>query len=879
MKIFKFFKKLFFWSFGIVALIALAAVVLGYFYQDRVHLMAIEELEKELDARIELRETDISFLTSWPNVTVELEGLHVNPKEADPAFELFSVENAALTVDFWSFFSDQYKITKVALDRPNVNLLADKQGNWNYDALMKSEDKTSESTDSSSVRFELEKIEIQQGAFQLLDHKSPMHVQLGQIDLQVKGDLYQKVTHLAGEGNVYVDKWQMDGINYVTKRWVALTTDLQMDFSTGEEFEITSAELQMEKLVLDVTGSVVRVADDYNLNLAFLTNDNTFESFLSLLPANVLDTGHEYAYAGDFKLNGTVKGLLGKTQNPEIYAEYQVRNGSLQYEGYSSRLSEVFMEGIFHMKGNDLTNSYFSIDTLRARLHENELMAHMHLGDFNKPLLDFEVNGAVELADLKDFYPSFADSTDLRGLLLVDLRSRGLIDDYKEQRFSAIKNQGWMETERIYIQDPRIRFPVEELRGKIEFSNDWIAVPRLQGKAGSGDFDLYGRIDQYMPFFFDSTGYMQARVKVKSGNLDLNEWLASDEVAVPVDVGPGETLPLTPYDLSLPQRIDLTADLVIDRFALEDMRAKKVEGKIHWRDDHLDIPRLTLESMEGRALINGEFDFHGTEGLTLNTHVAVDDIQINEALKNFRKWADFTTFEDHLYGRYTGKMHIKGGVDKYLELEEEKLWVDGQATIRDGELYDYEPLEELSLFIKMEKLKDVKFSTVTTTFSIENGDFIFPEIFVEAIDYQFYLEGRHGLFDDSLDYRMKIVMPHLLAKKSKNTEVVDYITLEEEETKESVIPILITGTMDDIHFKLDRKYVKNSIKENIAAEKEEVKIAFQEEVDYLFGEQDTLSVGDFIEIQPDPDGEDKRIIPEAWAEKLKNPFKRKKSMD
>ena len=66
------FKKILKWSAISLVSLILLLVFLGYLFEDRIHLYAIKELGKALNARIEVRETNVSFLRSWPSVRVEL---------------------------------------------------------------------------------------------------------------------------------------------------------------------------------------------------------------------------------------------------------------------------------------------------------------------------------------------------------------------------------------------------------------------------------------------------------------------------------------------------------------------------------------------------------------------------------------------------------------------------------------------------------------------------------------------------------------------------------------------------------------------------------------------------------------------------------------
>ena len=147
-------RKVLVWAPGSLVGLLLVLIALGYIFEDKLHLLAIRELGKSLNARIEVDETEVSFLKSWPKVRVELQGLRINPVNENHPYDVIAIDNAQFTIDFWSIFSDKYQISGVNLREPNFTLSVDEEGSMNIaDMFQPPVDSTATPEDSSALVF------------------------------------------------------------------------------------------------------------------------------------------------------------------------------------------------------------------------------------------------------------------------------------------------------------------------------------------------------------------------------------------------------------------------------------------------------------------------------------------------------------------------------------------------------------------------------------------------------------------------------------------------------------------------------------------------------------------------------------------------------
>ncbi|HPH16238.1 MAG TPA: hypothetical protein PK029_03640 [Bacteroidales bacterium] len=65
-------RKISLWTGGIIAGILIITSVLSYIYKDKIIAFVTQELSKQLEGEIRIGTIDISFLNSFPNVSIQL---------------------------------------------------------------------------------------------------------------------------------------------------------------------------------------------------------------------------------------------------------------------------------------------------------------------------------------------------------------------------------------------------------------------------------------------------------------------------------------------------------------------------------------------------------------------------------------------------------------------------------------------------------------------------------------------------------------------------------------------------------------------------------------------------------------------------------------
>jgi hypothetical protein len=167
-----------------------------------------------------------------------------------------------------------------------------------------------------------------------------------------------------------------------------------------------------------------------------------------------------------------------------------------------------------------------------------------------------------------------------------------------------------------------------------------------------------------------------------------------------------------------------------------------------------------------------------------------------------------------------------------LDIDENSIYVKSNITIENGELIDFEPMLELSKYLKGADLKSVKFSTLTNTIEIKNRKIFIPLMEIKSSALDITASGEHT-FDNIVDYKLRLYLSQILGKKVKqqNTE---FGTIEDDGLGRTMIHLSMKGPMADPKFDWDRKSVEKKITEEVKNETKTFKSLLKEE----FGKKD-----------------------------------------
>ena len=134
----------------LIVLLSLIALLFasGYIFRGKIVSLVKAEINKNINAKVDFREVDISFFRHFPKVSIGLDELQVTGIGYFAADTLLSAKRLDAAVDIMSFIRGKnMSIYNLSLDAPRIHALVNKQGLANWDIAK--EDTTATDADFS----------------------------------------------------------------------------------------------------------------------------------------------------------------------------------------------------------------------------------------------------------------------------------------------------------------------------------------------------------------------------------------------------------------------------------------------------------------------------------------------------------------------------------------------------------------------------------------------------------------------------------------------------------------------------------------------------------------------------------------------------------
>ena len=180
-KIFKILK----WFSGISLFLFLILTLLTQIYQDKVGELVVKELNKTLKKEITVESVDLSLVQYFPKAAVELTNVNIPDSKNGT---LLNARTMALKFSLFSLFGEKIKIETLDIYSGSLNILTDKNGGFNYDIFLVSEEEASDVEKSSDLKLGIKQANL-----------DDIHLIYENKQLQQSGIVHLESLNLSGE--------------------------------------------------------------------------------------------------------------------------------------------------------------------------------------------------------------------------------------------------------------------------------------------------------------------------------------------------------------------------------------------------------------------------------------------------------------------------------------------------------------------------------------------------------------------------------------------------------------------------------------------------------------------------------------------------------
>ena len=735
-------------SIGIIILLMLLLPIL---FKGKIKDQIQGEINSNLNASVSFGKIGLSFFSHFPDLTLRVKDLIIVGTDEFRQDTLAGIPALSLTINLRSVIrGSEYEVKRIHLDSPRILLKVSKDGKVNWDIVKPSE--TADSTVSpSNFKVQLKKIMITDADFIYDDAEIPMYFEVNELSGELSGDMTADITNLDIDAMANAVTAEYDGIRYLSAVKAQLVTNLSSDLAKWV-FTFKDASLMLNDLHLFAGGYFAMPEDGYDMDISFSAKENTFRSFLSLVPAIFSKEFGSVKTEGTLQFNGFVKGKCTDIQMPSFGLNLKVNDGMFNYPSLPGSVSDIKIDASVTNPDGNADHTVIDVPVFYLKMMQNPVDASFTL---KTPISDPEINGKIKatinLADISRIYPLGA-KTVLGGLINADIQLKGQLSALDKGEYDQFKASGYASASDVVFSSPDLPQAVKVNSARFDFSPAFISLGGLKMSIGPNDLAAGGRIENYLAYFLQENGVLKGSFSIASTNMDINSLLT--ESAPATEAGDSLTLGI----VEIPGNMDLLLNSQFDRLVYDNYIMQQVSGKLQVKEKTLYINELKADMLGGLVGLRGSYSTIDPKKPDIDLSLDIIKANVKETFRTFNTVQAFAPVAGKLNGDITAKLEFKGALKP--DMMPELASISGAGRI----LSDLLSVDNLNTFnviadvLKMEKLRKPSIEKVNLSFDLLDGKATIKPMDFKLASYRSTFSGTIGL-DQAINFVLNLEIP------------------------------------------------------------------------------------------------------------------------
>lgn len=800
------FKRILFYTSLVVAVVLISASASVWLFKDRIIQQFIREANKSLNTPIKVGKVDVSAFEDFPRVAIVFHDVYIEDSHRGN-YPLLTAKIISFSINPVEVWQGNYTIRGLKIVDSETNLKIDPDGKNNYTVLKPGE----ANGDGGAVKFDLRNVRLETTRvhYKDLQRKQEHHFQSDQLvaSIGVDNDQYT----IIAKGDATTEQIGIGSNAFLAGKRFEVDANLVYD-DLNKNVHIGPSTLLLHKATFEISGSY-DFKEKNLIDIACEGKNTDIQTLLSLLPESMTQRFLKYESDGDIYFNLSVKGEISDRVEPYITARFGCANTTLFHPDYQSRIEHANLDGSFASPSlNDLSKAVLFLKNITGELNQRAFEADFSIQNFEDPSVTLAFKGDLEAQSLLEFYP-VEDVEEVTGDIGIDISFEGRTANLKRKATAQqVTTSGSIVLNQLQFLFGKQKVPFQNLNGALQFTNNDLALSNVSGSFGNSDFVLNGFFKNIITFLLFEGQPIGIETDLRSGFLDLDQLFA---------IGFGSKSG-TEYQFSISPLLYLNFNCDVKSMHYKRFKPRQVRGNLLVKNQTAVARDISFQAMGGKLELNGILEAKNPKAMDVVSSFKLSGIHIDSAFYVFENFQQTFIEHKHLKGQADADVALEMVLNEKLKLFQETLIADISTTIRNGELNNFAPMQNLNKYIDDESLNRLRFADLANDIHIENKVIYLPQMEVKSNVSTIQISGTHT-FDQHIDYR--VIAPLRNRKKIDPDEA--FGAIEDDGTGQSKLFLKIVGTTDDYKVSYDKEAVKKKIVSDLKKEVKELKDAFR----------------------------------------------------
>lgn len=835
-----------------VLLILLLALILPFVFKGTITDLAREEANKNLNAKVNFQDINLSIFKSFPNFYLGIEDLTIIGLDDFEGDTLAYIPELGVAIDLFSVIKGStYTINKINIQSPAILVKTLENGKANYDIAPESdpamETPEPEEANEEGFMLKLKRVIISDAIFVYDDQAGNINLSLNGLNFSLSGDLSADQTTLKTNTSINSFNLSYEGIPYFSNTQVKYKADILADLK-NEIYTLKKNSLSLNELLLSFDGSVSMIKESINVVMTFNTPKTEFKHILSLVPVLYKKDFASLKSSGKLGIDGHIKGMYSESSLPAFSLNLEVVDGFFQYPDLPASVMDVNIRTNISNKGGDADNTVIDVSRLHMELGQNpvdlSLLIKTPLSD---PDIKGKLKGKIDLSTFKDIYP-LETGEEIAGKVVADITLNGKLSAIENERYDSFTALGSILLQNFSYINSYTEKPVGIGNAQLNFSPQYLDLVDLKCTIGENDIRATGKIENYLAYALGDK-ILTGTFNTQSKYLNLNELMVEEETDSPAAEDDQDTTAMT--ILEVPGRIDFTMNSSFNMLIYDNLEMSNVNGKISIKDKKLTLNNLSMNILEGEMVVSGSYTTPDSELAYFDFDLDMHDLNIQQAYNTFGVFQQYAPIAKKVDGKFSTDLNLKSTLDQNMSPIYESMVGGGQLQTTALGITNVNSLNKIADAIKFDDLRDLSIEKILLMFEFVDGKILIEPFDIKGEQFTGQMAGWTAL-DQTIDYTMNMNVPRAAFGQEANAVLENLVSQANSKGAgislgENVsIDVLIGGLLSDPTIKTNLKEtgknvvedVKKKVDEEIQKKKEELTQEAKEEAQKILDEAD-----------------------------------------
>jgi len=843
----------------IIAIVVLLILLITapFLFKGKIMTEVQHQINKNVNAKVEFADFNLSMLKGFPNLSVSLEDLKVVGVDTFKTDTLMQFDKFEARVNLISAIKmENIKIRSVILEKPKIHVIMLNDSLTNFDIMKETGEPGPQEKEDTAAGGEmnfnvaLKRFAITDADIRFTDYASGMTAVLNDWDFELNGDMSKDLTTIELSTQIAGIDFKSGGIRYMNNASFSFIASLSADMA-NHTYTMQKNEIRLNDLVLGINGSVQMPPEkDMAMDLSIKTKKTDFKTLLSLVPAIYKNDFSDVQTKGSLALNGNIKGMMGDERMPNADMELVVENAMFKYPDLPKSVENININTKLHFDGTNNDNTTIDVNRFHVELAGNPIDAVLHLATpISDPQVESTVKGKLDLASLADVVPM--EGMKIKGFVNSNIAMAGRMSYIEQEQYEQFKAEGSVELSAFSMQGEDLPGEVIISHTLLNFSPQYVELADFNAQIGQSDFYMNGKIENFIAYFLDKeTGVLKGNFNFRSNNINVNEFMSEEPAEQQAEAAPEDTTPMSVVEV--PGDLDFRLTTNIGHLLYDKLDISDIDGLIELKEGRMLLSRLNMNLLEGSMEMNGEYNTRDVRTPKIDFAMAIKRFDIPSAFHAFEVVQKLAPIAKNCEGRFSADLTIASALDKHMNPAYNTMSGAGTIASDNIKMNNSKTFNKISSVLKIDKYKTMELEDVEMHFEIKEGRVFVDPFDVKAGKTKMTVSGDQGI-DQSLNYNIDMKVPKSLFGSQANKVVGDLISkagaegINIDRSDVMDMAVAVSGMMNDpeVNVKFTgaegtatsvKEQATEKVKEKIDKTKDEAKAKAREQAEKIMKE-------------------------------------------